>query len=700
MSQPLHSNLTKHSIVSFRKGGERVVKDSATLLQVNEMSTVFQTRTGSLEAINNVSFNIAKGETVALVGESGSGKSVSGLSILRLLENTGEISSGTIRYNQANLTKMTDEEIRNMRGKDISMIFQDPMTCLDPVYTIGNQIIEALKVHEDLSKQAYNQRAAELLRLVGFPDVESRLQNYPHQLSGGQRQRVMIAIALACRPSLLIADEPTTALDVTVQAQIIELLKKLQSELGTAIFLITHDLGVVAEMADRVVVMYAGQVVEQADVKSLFSQPEHPYTQALLQSIPRLETDRNERLQTIKGSVPSLTDLPTGCRFHPRCPFASEKCRIEEPPIFAAGENHMSKCWLKDPKIAKQEWIPINQTTDEEMASVYEETYPMQDKQEVLLAATNIKKYFPITKGIFSRTIGQVRAVDGVSLHIYPGETHGLVGESGCGKSTVGRLLMNLLHLTEGEVTFSGQDLRKMKHQPLKKFRQRTQMVFQDPYSSLNPRMMIADIIGEPLEVHGIANGQEKYKRIAELLETVGLSRNDIQKFPHQFSGGQRQRIGIARALATEPDLLICDEAVSALDVSVQAQILNLLKDLQRKMGLSYFFISHDLNVVKYISDRISVMYLGEIVEVAESETLFRKPLHPYSQALISAVPVPDPDEKRERMILEGEVPSPSNPPEGCKFHTRCPLAMDVCKQIKPELKEADPEHLVSCHLY
>jgi peptide/nickel transport system ATP-binding protein len=675
-----------------------LAKGSPTLLQVNELSTVFQTRAGILEAINSVSFKIAKGETVALVGESGSGKSVSALSILRLLEKTGKISKGTILYDQSSLTEMTDEEIRKIRGKDIAMIFQDPMTCLDPVYSIGDQIIEAIKVHEDLSKTEYHRRAVELLHLVGIPDAKNRMKNYPHQLSGGQRQRVMIAIALACRPNLLIADEPTTALDVTVQAQIIELLKKLQSEFGTAIFLVTHDLGVVAEMADRVVVMYAGQVVEQTDVKTLFSQPEHPYTEALLQSIPRLDTDRNQRLKTIKGSVPTLTNLPTGCRFHPRCQYASEKCRIEEPPMFDLGENHISKCWLKDPQFTEKEWDLITSEADEGI--FFEEDRLFQDKQKVLLEVKDIKKYFPINKGMFSRTVGHVRAVDGVSFDIYQGETLGLVGESGCGKSTTGRLITGLIQLTEGKVLFDGQDLVKAKGQSLKKLRQRMQIIFQDPYSSLNPRMMISDIIGEPLEVHGIAKGQEKYNRIAELLEIVGLSKNDIQKFPHQFSGGQRQRIGIARALATEPDLLICDEAVSALDVSVQAQILNLLKDLQRKMGLSYLFISHDLNVVKYISDRISVMYLGEIVEVAESERLFREPLHPYSQALISAVPIPNPEKKRERIILKGEVPSPVNPPSGCKFHTRCPKAMDICKHQKPKLKEITPGHIVSCHLY
>lgn len=678
------------------KGGRiRLVNKTPSLLQVEEMKTVFKTRTANLEAVDGVSFSISKGETVAIVGESGSGKSVSALSILRLLDRNGEVTSGRILYNDLNLKDLSNDDIRKIRGNEIAMIFQDPMTCLDPVYTIGDQIIETIKIHEDLSKKEYKNRALELLKLVGLPDPESRINAYPHQLSGGQRQRVMIAIALACRPNLIIADEPTTALDVTVQAQIMQLLKDLQSQFGTAIILVTHDLGVVAEMADKVVVVYAGQVVEQSNVKDLFNHPEHPYTQALLQSIPKIDTDRNRRLQTIKGNVPSLRDIPSGCRFHPRCPLATDKCKSEEPPLFELKENRVSKCWKADPTSEEKWEFP----TIEDNEAIFEENEHLNNKQ-MLLQVNNLKKHFPITKGILSRTVGHVKAVDGVSIDIFKGEVLGLVGESGCGKSTVGRLITGLIDSTEGEVTFDQKQLATVHRKERKGLRKRIQFVFQDPYSSLNPRMTILDIIGEPLEVHNIAKGNKKRERVAELLELVGLSREDMHKFPHQFSGGQRQRIGIARALATEPDLLICDEAVSALDVSVQAQILNLLKDLQLKLGLSYLFISHDLNVVKYISDRIAVMYLGEIVEVTDSVTLFKKPLHPYAKALISAVPVPNPNIEPERIILSGEVPSPSNPPTGCKFHTRCPAAMEICKHTKPELKSIAKGHTVSCHLY
>jgi len=661
------------------------------------MKTVFKTRSGLLEAVDGVSFSISRGETVAIVGESGSGKSVSALSILRLLDNNGSVTSGKILFNDLNLKDIGPDEIRKIRGNEIAMIFQDPMTCLDPVYTIGDQIMETIKIHEDLSKREYRVRALELLRLVGLPDPETRIDAFPHQLSGGQRQRVMIAIALACRPKLIIADEPTTALDVTVQAQIMQLLKDLQAQFGTAIILVTHDLGVVAEMADRVVVVYAGQVVEQSNVRELFEQPQHPYTAALMRSIPRIETDKNQRLQTIKGNVPNLKELPTGCRFHPRCLLATEKCRNEEPPLFEAGDGRLSKCWTADPTIPVKRKIMT--AFDEEQLDNFERNIHL-DEGQPLLDVKDIKKYFPITKGILSRTIGHVRAVDGVSINIHRGETLGLVGESGCGKSTVGRLITGLIKSTAGEVTFEGTNLALASRSKMKQIRKKIQFVFQDPYSSLNPRMTILDIIGEPLEVHQIAKGTRKQERVAELLEIVGLSRNDLHKFPHQFSGGQRQRIGIARALATEPELLICDEAVSALDVSVQAQILNLLKDLQIKMGLSYLFISHDLNVVKYVSDRIAVMYLGEIVEVTDAETLFENPLHPYAKALISAVPIPDPTMEPDRIILKGEIPSPSNPPSGCKFHTRCPVAMDICRNKKPELKEITDRHIVSCHLY
>lgn len=676
-----------------------MVNHETPLLQVEKMTTVFQTRKGTVEAVNDISFSITKGETVAIVGESGSGKSVSALSILRLLENTGKVSSGKVLFNNLNLAELKDEEIRKIRGKDIAMVFQDPMSCLDPVYTIGNQIIETIKIHEDLPTKEYVERAIELLRLVGLPDPENRIYVYPHQLSGGQRQRVMIAIALACRPALIIADEPTTALDVTVQAQIMELLKDLQSKFDTSILLVTHDLGIVAEMADRVVVVYAGQVVEQSSVRELFENPQHPYTEALMRSIPRIETDRDQRLQTIKGNVPSLDEIPSGCRFHPRCQFATDKCRIEEPPFYNLGDNRLSKCWLVDPDAEIEISSPgtIKEKNDED---VYDNLDERLGEKELLLDVEELKKHFPITKGILSRTVGHVRAVDGVSFHIHQGETLGLVGESGCGKSTVGRLITGLIDSTKGQVSFAGNDLINSNRKTMKNLRKRMQFVFQDPFSSLNPRMTVLDIIGEPLEVHGLAKGLDKQEKIGELLETVGLSKNDMQKFPHQFSGGQLQRIGIARALATEPDLLICDEAVSALDVSVQAQILNLLKDLQRKMGLSYLFISHDLNVVKYISDRIAVMYMGEIVEVTDSETLFKEPLHPYSKALISAVPVPDPTVDPDRIILKGEVPSPSNPPSGCKFHTRCPMAMEVCKQKKPLMQELSSGHIVSCHLY
>lgn len=676
------------------------------LLDVRNLKTTFQTRNGQVSAVSNMTFHISQGETVAIVGESGSGKSVTALSVLGLLGNNGLVDSGSIIFQNNNLVQLKEADIRKLRGKDISMVFQDPMTCLDPVYTIGDQIMEAIKFHEDLSKKEALKRAIELLEIVGIPDAKSKVFQYPHQMSGGQRQRVMIAIALACRPKLIIADEPTTALDVTVQAQILNLLKKLQHELGTAIMLVTHDLGVVAEVADRVVVMYAGQMVEHGPVEDLFAKPEHPYTAALLKSTPRVETNKSKRLYAIKGNVPSLLEMPKGCRFAPRCEYAMDHCHTQEPVHFDVDQDRQSKCWLHHPDNNKNYHVFLAESqmvaADPASAPVSGDTEkPDIEEEKIILEIHNLKKYFPITKGLFSRTVGHVKAVDGLSFHIRRGETVALVGESGCGKSTTGRLLLKLIEPTEGKVVFNGVDTAKADKTARVDLTKRMQIVFQDPYSSLNPRMTVQDIISEPLEIHKLKKGEAKIKRIGELLEMVGLSRNDMHKFPHQFSGGQRQRIGIARALATEPELLVCDEAVSALDVSIQAQILNLLKDLQKQLGLSYLFISHDLNVVKYISDRVCVMYLGEIVEIAETETLFRKALHPYSSALLASIPVPDPTQRKERkLLLEGEVPSPANPPSGCRFHTRCPHVMDVCKSVKPQFMKANSGQNVACHLY
>ncbi|RFU65264.1 ABC transporter ATP-binding protein [Peribacillus glennii] len=673
--------------------------EKSTILSVDGLKTVFQTRHGYVDAINDITFTISQGETVAIVGESGSGKSVTALSIMKLLESSGQIASGQVLFNDMNLAELSDRKIRDIRGKQIAMIFQDPMSCLDPLYTIGDQIMEILKIHEDLTPAEADNRVLELLKLVGIPDGETRRNSYPHELSGGQRQRVMIAIALACRPNLLIADEPTTALDVTVQAQILGLLKQLQADFGTSIILVTHDLGVVAEMADRVIVVYSGTVVEQSGVHELFSKPEHPYTEALIRSIPRADTDRTAPLHIIRGSVPGLHEMPSGCRFHPRCDYATEICTQQEPPLFHLESDRSSRCWMKDGSLAKEFQHRLNtDNLDSRHPAPPNDAYTAS-KKEILLEVHNMQKHFPILKGILSRKVGAVKAVDGVSFEIFKGETLGLVGESGCGKSTTGRLILRLLDITDGEVKYGGINLAEFKGRQLKEQRKKMQIVFQDPYSSLNPRMTIGDIISEPLEIHRIASGSEKIRRAGELLEMVGLSSKDVYKFPHQFSGGQRQRIGIARALATEPELLVCDEAVSALDVSVQAQILNLLKKLQGELALSYLFISHDLNVVKYIADRICVMYLGKIVETADSETLFTNPTHPYTRALLSSVPVPDPTIKKERIILEGDVPNPAKPPSGCAFHTRCEHAKEICKSKIPEFKQMSLGHKVACHL-
>jgi peptide/nickel transport system ATP-binding protein len=561
--------------------------------------------------------------------------------------------------------------------------------------------MEALRLHNRMSKREALHKAVDMLKLVGIPTPEVRVHEFPHQLSGGMRQRAMIAMALSCNPKLLIADEPTTALDVTIQAQILDLMRKLKAEIGSAVMIITHDMGVVAEMADNVVVMYAGKVVEYADVKRIFTAPRHPYTVALLESIPRVTDVKGRKLYPIAGSIPDpLAPLP-GCAFHPRCRFAQELCRTEMPPLFALEAGSKARCWKYDavkgvlfpPSIAAK-GDPIRVTVSGAGAATSE---PRSAKP--LLSVRNLVKHFPIKGGVLRTTIGHVRAVDGVSFDIYEGETFGLVGESGCGKTTTGRLVLRLLDGTSGSVEFAGRQLFGLSKREMRPLRKDLQIVFQDPFASLNPRMTVGDILRESYIIHRVNGRAESRERIAELLRLVGLEPEHMRRYPHQFSGGQRQRIGVARAIALNPKLIVCDEPVSALDVSIQAQILNLLEELQQRLKLSYLFIAHDLSVVKHIADRVAVMYLGKIVELARCEELFETPLHPYTEALLSAVPVPDVRAREGRIVLEGDVPNPSDPPPGCRFHTRCRYAMDVCRQLEPKLEDAGGAHDVACHL-
>jgi len=647
--------------------------------------------------VDGVDLRIRKNETLGVVGESGCGKSVTALSIMQLIEYPGKIKEGQIIFKNEDLLKKSQKEMHHIRGNQISMIFQEPMTSLNPVYTIGDQIAEAIILHQNVDKIEASRKALKILELVGIPDPARRLRQFPYELSGGMRQRAMIAMALSCNPSLLIADEPTTALDVTIQAQILDLMRSLKSNLGASIMFITHDLGVVAEMADSVAVMYAGKVVEYTTVKSIYENPRHPYTLELLESIPRLTDDPSRHLHPIEGSIPDLMDLPTGCSFHPRCRFAVDYCRKYEPPLEILPDGTQVRCWKYNANSSSL-FYPIETTRPNDNVSLSsKKLLPMND---VILSVRGLVKYFPIRGGVFLHEVGRVRAVDGVSFDIHKGETLSLVGESGCGKTTTGLLVLRLLEATAGEIVFAGQNIRNLSKRDMRLIRRDMQIIFQDPFASLNPRMTIGNILSEAFIIHSDIKGRNLEDRIAQLLEQVGLQPDHARRYPHQFSGGQRQRIGIARAISLNPKFIVCDEPMSALDVSIQAQIINLLEDLQDKLDLTYLFISHNLSVVKHISDRVAVMYLGKIVEISSTLNIFNHAAHPYTKALLSAVPVPDIRNEHNRIILSGDVPSPSNPPSGCRFHTRCVYAMDVCKQIEPELRDIGENHFVACHLY
>jgi peptide/nickel transport system ATP-binding protein len=671
---------------------------SSWLLEVDDLHVHFVTTRGVVRAVEGLSYKVKAGEVVALVGESGCGKSVSALAIMRLLARpAGRIVAGRILFEGRNLLDLTEDEMRELRGRDIAMIFQEPMTSLNPVLTVGFQIMEPLLIHLNMTPQQAAARAVELLKMVGMPDPERRLEQYPHQFSGGMRQRVMIAIALACNPKLIIADEPTTALDVTIQAQILKLMKELSRRLGIAMVMITHNLGIVARYADRVNVMYAARIAEQAASEAIFARPLHPYTAGLLRSVPRLDQPRGAKLETIEGLPPNLLEPPPGCRFAPRCRARKDACEREVPPLAQVEAHRYSAC------IRASEMARVGATgLGLQSATLTAPERKQLDAAKPLLRVSDLHTYFEVRAGfkLFGSTPGIVRAVDGLSFDVYRGETVGLVGESGCGKTTVGRSLLRLEQPTSGRIVFDGADVTHAQGQQLKDYRRRIQVIFQDPYSSLNPRMTIGEIIAEPMLVYKLVPDRKAARaKVSEYLTQVGLFDYMAERYPHELSGGQRQRVGIARALAMEPSFIVCDEPVSALDVSIQAQIINLLEELQAKFRLTFLFIAHDLAVVRHISDRVMVMYLGKVMEVADRDTLYADPLHPYTQALLDAVPIPDPEleAKRVYQVLGGEVPSPLNPPRGCVFHTRCPIASEECKMAVPELREVRPRHFAAC---
>ena len=622
---------------------------------------------------------------------------MSSLAIMRLLAQSGRVTQGRILFEGRDLLKISEDDMRAIRGRDIAMIFQDPMTSLNPVLTIGFQIAEPLLQHLRMTPEAARARALELLKLVGIPDAQSRLDQYPHQFSGGMRQRVVIAIALACNPKLIIADEPTTALDVTIQAQILKLMKDLARDLNIALVVITHNLGIVARYAERVNVMYAARMAEQGAAGAVFAKPLHPYTAGLLRSVPRLDQPRGLKLETIDGAPPDLRAPPPGCRFAPRCPARQPACEQRLPEMTEVRAGRYTAC-LRSNELDRIGPLALGLQAAAQSSAVVKAV----DRTTALLSVHELKTYFDVSTGLktFGGKHAEVRAVDDLSFEIFKGETVGLVGESGCGKTTVGRTLLRLEKSTAGTIRFGGVDVTHAGGDALKNYRRKIQVIFQDPYSSLNPRMTVGDSIAEPLLVFKLQPDKATARaRVGALLQQVGLFEYMASRYPHELSGGQRQRVGIARALAMEPEFIVCDEPVSALDVSIQAQIINLLETLQKKLGLTYLFIAHDLAVVRHISDRVIVMYLGRVMEIAGRDALYAAPLHPYTQALLAAVPVPDPaiEARREHQVLRGEVPSPLAPPSGCVFHTRCPHADATCKMTRPPLREVQPGHYAAC---
>ena len=678
--------------------------DYSPLLDIQDLHTDIEIRSGVVHALSGVDLYVNPGETLGIVGESGSGKTMTALSLMGLLPQGGRVSSGSIFLDGQDLTKMPLHAKRKLRGTKVGMIFQDPLTSLNPTMKIGLQVCEPLRVHKKMSKKDALERAVEILKRVGMPRPEIVINNYPHQLSGGMRQRVMIAMALVCKPRILIADEPTTALDVTTQMQILDLIDELRDEYQMGVILITHDLGVVAGHTDRVAVMYAGRIVETAPTKTLFTEPKHRYTSSLMAALPERALAAGTKLFSIPGAPPSLTNLPVGCRFASRCLWAGAECVDRYPDLSGEG-FHTYSCFHPvqegDESPAElQAKLEGSAPVDEAVAEpgtpvVYGE---VDDTVEVLLDVKEAsREYASSGSGFLKRDKGVVSAVDRVSITLKKGETYGLVGESGCGKSTMGRLIAGLEPPSGGAIELGGRDLATLKGRDAVRIHRDVQMMFQDSYAAMDPRMRIDQILAEPMSIQKTGNTRQIAERIMEIIEQVGLTEEILDRYPHEFSGGQLQRIGFARSLTLAPDLIVADEPVSALDVSVQAQVLNLMKDLQAELGLSYLFISHDLAVVQYMADRIGVMYLGRIVEEGPAKEVVENPKHPYTKALIDSIPVPDPEFSHDDQAIKltGEPPSAVNPPKGCRFRPRCPFAGEECK-MQPLLTEET--HRVACH--
>ena len=649
------------------------------VLHVQDLHTHFFTEKGVVKAVNGVTFSLNPGERIAIVGESGSGKSAMAMSLIRLLAFPGRVVAGEVIVGGRDVTQMSEAELNEVRGGEVGTIFQDPMSSLDPVMRVSDQMIPPIMRHLGLTRRQARETAVRWLDKVGIPGAASRIDAYPFEMSGGMRQRVMIAMALLCNPRLIIADEPTTALDVTIQAQIVELLKTLTAETGAAMLFITHDLGLVARFANKVGVMYAGKLVEFGRAADVFARPRHPYTQSLLRTIPKAGGSARERLLQIPGFPPDMRDPPAGCAFRERCAAAHEACAARAPDLTYRDVDHSAACLLPNGLDDAPAPPQVTRAARADAAAA-SEPLPQQD----VLELHNLRKHFERKSMLPWVKPATVRAVNGVSLRMRRGETLGVVGESGCGKSTLARLLLGLDEPTTGEIFVAGL----------------AQMVFQDPYSSFNPKMTIFSIIEEPLVVTGWGDRAARAEKVRALISQVGLEESYLDRYPSQLSGGQRQRVGVARALALSPSVVVADEPTSALDVSVRAQIINLLCDLKEELGVSFVFISHDLMTVRYISDRIAVMYLGEIVEYGPAEEVFLTPAHPYTRALLDAIPTPDPaiEAGRTLHIISGELPSPLDIPPGCAFASRCPKATQICREEKPALSAYTQKREAACH--
>ena len=672
------------------------------ILEVKDLAISYETRKGDVPAVRDVSFDIMRGEAHSIVGESGCGKSTVAFGIVNFLGRNGRIVNGRISFQGQNLVDRPQEELRRIRGDRIAMVYQDPMQALNPSMRLGDQMSEVLVVHRDMNQKEAEEKCVEMLERVYMPDAANVMRRYPHQVSGGQQQRVVIAMALLNDPALLIMDEPTTALDVTVEAAVLDLIAELQRVFDTAIMYISHNLGVVARVSTKVGVMYAGEIVERATVEKVYLKPFHPYTQGLMRCVPRLGMDkRSSFLYPIRGRVPSPANLPAGCIFEPRCDYAREKCRSKRPELRQIEPEHWGRCHFAE-EIAQQGWTP-----PEELLADLPTAKEADASAEALLQVQHARTYYEApSKQLIGGEKQYVKAVDDVSFAVQKGETLGIVGESGCGKSTLVKTIIGMEEPTGGEFEFMSLDISNPVSKRDMSIIQELQMVFQNPDSTLNPSFTVGTQIGRPLRRFKTVPNDQVRAEVVRLLGMMKLGESYYDRLPRQLSGGEKQRVGIARAIAGRPELILCDEPVSALDVSVQAAVLNLLMEIQGELGTTMIFIAHDLSVVRFFCDHIAVMYLGQISEIGPAEAIYAPPYHPYTEALLSAVPIPDPSVAQKHIRLSGNVPSALDPPNGCRFHTRCPRRAEmlpdegkVCETETPPWRDGGDGHRIFCHI-